>query len=232
MRKNLLLGLTTATLLVFGSFSASALSLDTNILGIFTNSGFGTSVDNLVIDADGNATATLAAGNVVLLGIDVSNADAELITAIFATTTVDGTQFSSSLGAQLPNSMLKATGFGAKSLANVNSGDVKGNSPAPTYGDAGDLWIQSVSYALQAGAFGTGPDTIQIALVLGNVAADEFVNFDMGLTAGDAIAGANGLPLSGPTTFQGATINVPEPGTALLMGLGLAGLAGAGRRRS
>ena len=223
-----------AMIFVLNTSSASALDLDSNILGIFTDSSFGTSVPNLVIDADGNATGTLAAGNVVLLGIDVYNVDAEVISAIFATTTTNGAQFSGSLGAQLPNSMLKASGFGATSLANVNSGQVKGNSPAADYGDAGDLWIQSVSYALQAGAEGTGPDTIQIALVLGNVAAGEFVNFDLGLTAGDAIAGAGGQPLLGPTTFEGATINAPEPSSVVLAlaSMGTVGLVARRRRRA
>jgi hypothetical protein len=222
-----------AMIFVLNTSTASALDLDSNIVGIFTDSSFMTSVPNLVIDADGNATADLAPGDVVLLGIDVSNPIAEVISAIFATTTIEGSQFSGTLGAQLPPTMLKATGFGATSLANVNTGATKGNSPNLNYGAPGDLWIQSVSYALQAGAEGTGPDQIQIALVLGaSIGIGDFVNFALGETAGDAIAGAGGLPLSGPVTFEGATINVPEPGTALLMGLGLAGLAGAGRRRS
>jgi hypothetical protein len=191
-------------------------------------------VPNLVIDADGNATADLAPGDVVLLGIDVSNPLGEKISAIFTTTTVEGPQFSGTLGAQLPPTMLKAIGFGATSLANVNTGATKANGPNLNYGDPGELWIQSVSYALQATAEGTGPDQIQIALVLGNVGVGEFVNFPLGLTPGDAIAGEGGEPLLLPTTFEGATINVPEPSSAVLAlaSMGTVGLVARRRRRA
>lgn len=121
LRKNRLLGLTTAALLGFGSFSASALSLDATILDIFTDSSLATSVPNLVIDAEGNATADLAAGNVVLLGVTVANPEADLITAIFATTTVEGSQFAFSLGALLPTTMLQSPG-GGTSLENLKYG--------------------------------------------------------------------------------------------------------------
>ena len=63
-------------------------------------------------------------------------------------------------------------------------------------------------------------------MVLGAVGANDTITFDIGLTDGDAIAGASVI------NFNSAVINVPEPGTALLMGLGLAGLAGAGRRKN
>ena len=43
--------------------------------------------------------------------------------------------------------------------------------------------------------------------------------------------GTNTLPLGAVAGFSVNVIPIPEPGTALLMGLGLAGLAGAGRRK-
>jgi hypothetical protein len=222
----------TAMIFVLNTTAASALDLDSNIIGIFTDSSMATAVPNLVIDADGNATADIAAGNVVLLGIDVSNAPEDEVAAIFATTTLEGSQWAGSLGAALPPSMLKAAGFGTTSLANVNTGDVKGNSPAEDYGDAGELWIQSVSYALQAGASGTGPDQIQIALVLGGVATNETVLFPIGMTPGDAIVDTQQIPLA--VTFEGATINAPEPGSfaLALASLGTVGLVTRIRRRA
>jgi hypothetical protein len=225
MRSKLILGLITATLVVFGSFSASALSLNANIFGIFTDSSFGTPVADAVIDAEGNATATLAAGQGVIISIDVANPDADTMTTMFSTLTADGAQIAAVLGASLPPTMLKGPAFLDKAMSDVGTGGVKGNTPSFP-GTAGELWIQGTGYALQAGATGTGVDQILILLVLGDVAGNEFVNFAMGETSGDSILSPSTL------TFDGATINVPEPGTALLMGLGLAGLAGAGRRRS
>jgi hypothetical protein len=55
------------------------------------------------------------------------------------------------------------------------------------------------------------------------------LDFDLVQTDGDvpfAEGGAQSL------SINNAVINVPEPGTALLMGLGLTGLAAAGRRQS
>jgi hypothetical protein len=43
--------------------------------------------------------------------------------------------------------------------------------------------------------------------------------------------GTDTIPLPGLAGFSVNVIPIPEPGTALLMGLGLAGLAGAGRRK-
>ena len=225
MRSKLILGLITATLVVFGSFSASALSLNANVFGIFTDSSFSTPVADAVIDGEGNATATLSPGNGVIISIDVANPNADTMTTMFSTLTVNGAQVAAVLGASLPPTMLKGPGFLDKAMSDVGTGGIKGNTPAQP-GEAGELWIQGTGYALEAGAIGTGPDQILLLIVLGDVGGNDFVPFVMGVTSGDSILTPSTL------TFDGATINVPEPGTALLMGLGLAGLAGAGRRRS
>jgi len=169
-------------------------------------------------------TGPLAPGDIVVIGIDVANPAAETIQAIFASLVVQGDQISGSPGTILPPEVLKGPGPSDPSLLNLNSGDSKGGEPG-FYGDTNPVWVQAVSCALQAGASGTGPDTIQILFELGpGVAVGDFVTFDLGFTAGDAVVGPSS------TTFSSAVIQViPQPGTSLLMGLGLIGL-GARRR--
>jgi len=221
------MGLITAVVLVFGASSASALALDANIAGIFTDSTFATPLPGAVIDGSGDeATATLAAGQGIIITIDVSNAPADLISGIFATLTVQGDQLNL-LGA-VPVAAILAGGtlFMPTNLGNIGSGAVKGNSPN-AFGTAGDVWVQALAYGAAAGTIGAGPDlaAVQLFFVVTGASGGDQVDFTFGLTAGDAIDAGSG------TTFNGAVINVPEPGTALLMGLGLIGLAGAGSRR-
>ncbi|MFP6656525.1 MAG: PEP-CTERM sorting domain-containing protein [Myxococcota bacterium] len=230
MRKNVILGFVTAALVVFGASSASALALNATIGGIFTDSSLSTAVAGVVIDGDGNATATLAAGQAVLVNINVDNNSAEAIEAIFATLTIQGDQ-TNFLGPNAPGSILEEAGFGGGSLANIGTGMVKVNTPnAP--GAAADVWIQALAYGTAGGVDGSGDTTADISLlfIVSGASGGDLVEFLLGVTSGDAITAPGGAGVA--TTFSGATINVPEPGTALLMGLGLLGLAGAGRRRS
>jgi hypothetical protein len=214
-----------AMLLAFAPLAANALTLDANVVGIFTDSSIATPVSGVIIDPSGDfATASLTAGMAVIIGIDVSNQAADTIQAIFTSLIVQGDQISANLGVLLPPSMLKGPDPDDESLVNINTGGIKMGPSFP--GQSGEVWIQAVSYANQNGAFGTGPDTIQILFVLGNVGANEEILFDMTLTAGDAIAGA------GSVDFSDALINpIPEPNTALLTGIGLATLV-AMRKRS
>jgi hypothetical protein len=219
----LLIATSLAIICLFGSLPASALRLDANVLGVFTDSTLATSVAGTTIDPDGDAaTAPLTAGHMILIEIEVSNPAAETIQVIFATLVVQGDQISHSLGTLVPPTMLKGPGPSDQSLVNVGSGGLKTGGPGQ-WGDHVGLWVSAPAYALQAGANGTGPDAIQILFVVAEgLAIGDFVTFEMGMTAGDAIEGPAG---SISTTFSSTVIQViPQPGTALLIGLGLIGL--------
>jgi hypothetical protein len=53
---------------------------------------------------------------------------------------------------------------------------------------------------------------------------------DVALAPGDTIGGAGGSTFAEPVIVNGFTF-VPEPGTPVLLGLGLVGLRSSGRRR-
>ena len=88
-------------------------------------------------------------------------------------------------------------------------------------------WVQAVAHTNPLGVNGAGPDqAVILAYEYIGAGGSDFVSIAAALTSGDAIVGA------GSVSFSGSVINVPEPGTALLMGLGLFGLGAAGRRKS
>jgi hypothetical protein len=226
MRNKAVLGLIASTLLVFSTSVASAtIAVDLNIEGIYTDATFGTLVPGSSVDPNGNeATATLAAGQGILLTIDISNLNGDQVSDIFSTVIFQGNQLSFLGGSAIAEVLAGGPVFAPTSLGRVAQPAIKVNSPnAP--GTAGDVWAQSTAFA-GTGTDGTGPDNVAVQLffqVTGALGSDQVV-FDLTTTSGDVI--------SGTPILSGAVINVPEPGTALLMGLGLAGLAAAGRRQA
>jgi hypothetical protein len=160
----------------------------------------------------------------------VDNTGGESLETIGASIVFQGdqTQF---VGGIIPGSILQEAGFGGSSLANIGSGAIKGNSPN-AQGVAGDVWLQALAYGSAGGVDGTGTQTADIQLlfiVTGGTGSSQIL-FSLGFTAGDVITAPGGALVA--TSFSDAVVNVPEPGTALLMGLGLAGLAAVGRRKS
>ena len=111
---------------------------------------------------------------------------------------------------------------------------------APAGGDAGIQFFNGVSIT---GTPATGAaDISPITSAPGGPQFQVLVSVNAGLAPGtytlnvganhptNGVIGNGGAALSSADGSVSFTV-VPEPGTALLMGLGLAGLAGAGRRK-
>lgn len=226
MGSRISIAITGIFLLALVASTASALTLDARIGGIFEDALMTTPVVGVTVSPDGNVYGHQAAsGEFVLLTIDVANPEGDFIQTLFATMIFQGDKVES-LGGNIPSAILQEPGFGGNALANINSGDIKGNSPNLP-GQAGDVWMQAVSYASLGGSTATGPDTISLLFQVTGVSVSTALEFDMGLTQGDSIT----FPSS--TTFSGALITpMPEPTTAILIGLGLTGLAASGRGRN
>jgi hypothetical protein len=228
MRNRLTLIAAIAASLFVVSTTASAVDVTANVAGVFTDNTF-TTLDPSFDGTDPqNATADLAAGQGIIISIDIANPTGVNVDAIFTTLIVDDAQVTFLGGSAVPDVLLGGTIFAPTSLTRVAQPGIKGNSPG-----GANTWVQATAFAAQGGTDGTGPDlaAVQLFFVVNGASGSDTVDFILGLTEGDALNGAAG-DLTDASTLIGATINVPEPGTALLMGLGLIGLASAGRRRA
>ena len=157
----------------------------------------------------------------VTLGFDGGNT----LTSIFVSAGWDPTVLSLTGSTAAPFAIFfGASGFAAKVVdPQVFPGDPAGTIRTAQYGSAPGQ---------EAGA---GLDTLITTLtfqVIG-IPVGGLISIDVVLNVGDGCFGAGGTPCApGDLATFGTTVNVvPEPGTALLMGLGLVGL-GATRRRT
>jgi hypothetical protein len=215
-----------ATVLLFAVQASATIVVDLNIEGIYTDATFETLVPGSSVDPGGNeATATLAAGQGILLLIDISNLNGDEVSDIFSTVIFQGDQLGFLGGAAVPEVLVGGPVFAPTSLGRVAQPAIKINTPNPQ-GAAGDVWAQSTAYA-SVGTDGTGPDNVAVQLffeVTGALGSEQ-VFFDLTTTAGDVI--------SGSPILIGAAINVPEPGSLALgmASLGAIGLVTRIRRR-
>ncbi len=180
------------------------------------------------------------AGDVVVIDIVVSNPTADLISLIFAQLIVDSTQLGLLGGSYFPIlDQGSCTGFlcSPPTLVSIFSAPQPSVDSPLLLGTGTELWFEVPAHGLSGGTTGTGPDvaaTLAFSIVadqVGSSPIDIRIGRAPGLGGGILVPGAPMQPFEGPVNFSGAVINVPEPGTALLVGLGLIGLVAAGRRR-
>lgn len=179
----------------------------------------------LVNTSSGDQTEGILVGDTFSVNIDIDYTDDQSppdLTGIFVSASWDPTVIQLD-SAESPGFFI--LGPGARGFLS------KLSDPFNAAGDP-EGTIRAVSYGASPGQFanaGVAPATTTLvftAIGLGDTSVDVLFQQGDEITSG---AGSSTDP-----GFLGAGVAVsviPEPGTALLMGLGLAGLAGAGRRQ-
>ena len=209
-----------ATAVLFAASAASAavtFNVDVSSSGDLANLNAG---DTITLDITMRSDAPTSGENVFAIGGAVFGYGGALRLGAGTTSTAAMTQFQTGPGA----------GFGGldstQPVEEVSADEVQWFNGVSINGTPAD---GSLDISPLPGNAVGGPHAQVIMIVTGDVTGP--ISFGVGADAayGDAVVGDGGSFL----TANNATIDInviPEPGTALLMGLGLAGLAAAGRR--
>ena len=199
-------------LVVFMSASVSASFVDVTarIEGVYTDTSFGTLDPSFVSTSPQEATASLSAGQGIIIAIDVANPTGGLVDAIFTSLVVDGSQVSFLGGSALSEVLAGGAAFSPTSLTRVAQPDIKLLSPSNSGGT--ETWVQATAFAGQGGTTGTGPDVdaVMIFFEVTGAAGSDTLDFPLTITQGDAINSPDSGNIIPTSTLTGAVINVPE----------------------
>ena len=201
-----------STLLAIGLGAGSAAATDANLQ--FTDLAMQTSPG--VVITGNSATASL--GDVFEISIFVDNANADAVVDLFTFVNVT------------PGAFTRLNGVGLPILDEGVFGQVL--TPLSGFGNQAVGQAPGTLVGLAHGVVGTGDSTNtsndQATVIIFQTAAEGVFTISQSESGNSTINGVDQGPSFGPSL----TVVVPEPGTALLMGLGLAGLAAAGRREN
>jgi hypothetical protein len=212
MRKSLI-GLVTVTLMAFGASAANAVTATWQVLA---TSGTASCTGN---------SCSAEIGDTITIGNLVDNGGVDAIISLFTTMTFDQSVMDLTGGGSGP--ILEDSGFPAPILGVVSQPEQKFGRPAGEF--------IALAHASTTGATSAiGPDIAsQLVFTITGAGVTNLTQF-MGDGDEAIINGVVNVPGDSPGISFGQAITVtvvPEPGTALLMGLGLTGLSMAGRRR-
>ena len=201
-----------STLLAIGLGAGSAAATDANLQ--FTDLAMQTSPG--VVITGNSATASL--GDVFEISIFVDNANADAVVDLFTFVNVT------------PGAFTRLNGVGLPILDEGVFGQVL--TPLSGFGNQAVGQAPGTLVGLAHGVVGTGDSTAarneQATVLIFQVTGTGVFEITQSESGNSTINGVDQGPSFGPSL----TVVVPEPGTALLMGLGLAGLAAAGRREN
>jgi PEP-CTERM motif len=204
----LIINLVAVALLLSSAVSASAISM------FFSNL-------QALGGADLNA---LNAGDQISIQLRMDTEGETQITSVFNSLGVDPGLLSFVSGTS-PGQILFNTstfeGVARVSQPALNPGDPAGQVRAANFAAAGPSGVSSANQLLATVIFEA------VAGAGGTTSVTQIVTVGDDVTVGGVVSAYTPAAASGPITV----LPIPEPGTALLMGLGLAGLGVAGRRR-
>ncbi len=211
-------------LLVFSASSASALAI--SLGGASGSAATGTQVSVTVsIDAEGTT-------GIVTLSVGVLFDDAQLAYNIGASSTSSYTLYNTvtnpKTGVVGPGTYLNA----ASSCGGSYLSPTAGAGCALRIGTTDQINVDFISTGFPTIGTSGGSTGLMATLVFDVIGVSGPAAISLSLSSpGNVIGDANGGAIAATTSGSGSINIVPEPTTALLVGLGLAGLGIAGRRR-
>ncbi len=196
--------------------------LFTSIIALATFMVAGAASAALTVSSAQSGGLTVNPGDTVTIDISISTSAPEAQALGLRAANYDPSILTNGTATVVPTSIFNfapSVPFGG--LANSASGVEEAPAAGIRSGTSINLF-QGVSVSPAAGA---GPEAFQVTFVAG---APGVTTVDIGAFASYSDAYSGGDNGMNPASVEVTVI--PEPGTALLMGLGLAGLAAAGRK--